>query len=41
MLGAAADEGEGDDEPSLGGELEAHLETALNELAVKAEVGEV
>ena len=32
---------EGDDEPILGGELEAHLEVVLEELAVETEEGEI
>ena len=37
----AADEGEGDDEAVLGGELQTHLEVVLEDLAVEAEEGEV
>ena len=37
----SANQREGDDEPILGGELEAHLEVVLEELAVETEEGEI
>ena len=37
----STDQGEGNDKPILGGELEAHLEVVLKELAVEAEEGKV